>query len=40
MTIDSKFIEHWEPKYDEIESDESEYLSLKWKNGVKSMFDP
>ena len=28
MTIDSKFIEQWEPKYDEIESDESEYLSL------------
>ena len=28
MTIDSKFIEHWGPKYDEIESDESEYLSL------------
>jgi len=28
MTIDFKFIEHWEPKYDEIESDEEEYLSL------------
>jgi hypothetical protein len=28
MKIDSKFIEHWEPKYDEIESDENEYLSL------------
>ncbi len=28
MKIDSKFIEHWEPKYDEIESDEGEYLTL------------
>lgn len=28
MKIDSKFIEQWEPKYDEIESDQGEYLSL------------
>jgi hypothetical protein len=28
MKIDSKFIKQWEPKYDEIESDQSEYLSL------------
>jgi len=28
MTIDSTFIEHWEPEYDKIASDETEYLSL------------
>ena len=28
MKIDYNFIEQWEPKYDEIESDEGEYLSL------------
>ena len=28
MKIDSKFIDHWGPKYDEIESDEGEYISL------------
>jgi len=28
MKIDSTFIEHWEPKYDKIASDEPEYLCL------------
>ena len=28
MKIDSNFIEQWGPKYDDIESDEVEYLNL------------
>ncbi len=28
MKIDSQFIEEWEPKYDEIESDQGEYIAL------------